>query len=357
METHQQTTEVEGRNQSTHAQPQQQQQAIIGAAAATANANASSSPPVLSASSSPSHEFSFTISLHSSTTTATTTTTTTKASSSSSLSAKSTTKSSPALSIDLSPADEIFYHGHLLPLHFVSHLHSSSPRPSTHSLDDFSFPNTDEKPLASTTTATPTAAAASADNSTIPCNSGEENYNISFNKDYAQIHNTRTSIKSKSFSLFGLPKWKKASESVTTEKSEGTTTEKCNKRKLKFEVTQFLKKYLKMVKPLLSPNKGGRQEAVRVRRQSYSFSGIVSPRDHKREVIRGMRRGEYSAPASMRTSPTNSGLLLATAGVPSPVSESTMEELQAAIQAAIAHCKNSISTEEKSQELSSVPVN
>ena len=61
--------------------------------------------------------------------------------------------------------------------------------------------------------------------------------------------------------------------------------------------------------------------------------------------VRG-RRGEYSAPASMRTSPTNSGLLLATTALP-PANDSTMEELQAAIQAAIAHCKNSIAKEEK----------
>ncbi|VVB07604.1 unnamed protein product [Arabis nemorensis] len=71
---------------------------------------------------------------------------------------------------------------------------------------------------------------------------------------------------------------------------------------------------------------------------------------NKRDLIRA-RRGElFSAPASMRTSPTNSGhLRVSTAGLTSSSSvstsssssESTMEELQAAIQAAIAHCKNS----------------
>lgn len=72
---------------------------------------------------------------------------------------------------------------------------------------------------------------------------------------------------------------------------------------------------------------------------------MVSPRN-KRDVVRG-RRGEYSAPASMRTSPTNSGILQLTASSLSPQTDSTMEDLQAAIQSAIAHCKNSIAKEDK----------
>ncbi|XP_021729590.1 BRI1 kinase inhibitor 1-like [Chenopodium quinoa] len=318
----------------------------------TPGASATNSPA-----SSPSHEFSFTISLH------TSATTTPKASSSPSLATKSKNQQEAPLAIDLSPADEIFFHGHLLPLHFLSHLHASSARPSTHSLDGFSSQIRDafheEKPLTSSTT----------DNSSTTCSCTEDDQYISFDKDYSKIEinnnisrhdfgskerSSSSNNKFKSFSLFGLSKWKKLSDSK--EKTEHP--ENCSRRnKLKSDVTQFLKRYINMVKPLLSPKGGGRRDSVRVRRQSYSFSGTVSPRDN-RELMRG-RRGEFSAPASMRTSPTNSGLLLATAGVPSPSSDSTMEELQAAIQAAIAHCKNSISTEDKkSQEISSsIPVN
>ncbi|PPD84004.1 hypothetical protein GOBAR_DD19050 [Gossypium barbadense] len=79
--------------------------------------------------------------------------------------------------------------------------------------------------------------------------------------------------------------------------------EKNSKRKIRFDVSDVLKRYLKMVKPLLF----------------------------------------FKAPVSMRTSPTNSGLLVST------TSDSTMEELQAAIQAAIAHCKNSIRGEDRLQ--------
>ncbi|XP_074264118.1 BRI1 kinase inhibitor 1 [Silene latifolia] len=286
--------------------------------------SSSSSFEITSTSSSPSHEFSFTISLHSSETT--------------------TTSSSPSTAtkpshhyhhpnhhpppIDLSPADDIFFHGHLLPLHFLSHLHTASPRSSTTSHDGFTRPEPEPKPEPKPTFhSLPQYPTHRTNNNNLP-------------------HNN----KPKSFSLSGFSKWIKGSD----------PKEKTEKKKVKFDVTNFLKRYLKLVKPASSP-KGGRASS----NESYSFSGNLNPKINPRE-LRSLR-AEYSAPASMRTSPTNSGRILATnVGVPSPVSESTMEELQAAIQAAIAHCKNSTSTasatapaaKEKSQEVfSPVPVN
>lgn len=100
-----------------------------------------------------------------------------------------------------------------------------------------------------------------------------------------------------------------------------------------------------MVRPLLS-FRGSRKSMNRqFHHQSYSFLGSLSSRGNQ-EQFRG-RRGQISAPASMRTSPTNSGLVVATGALASSTSDSTMEELQAAIQAAITHCKNSIAVEEK----------
>lgn len=103
---------------------------------------------------------------------------------------------------------------------------------------------------------------------------------------------------------------------------------------------------MKMVKPLLSFPKSKRSNRKFIH-QSYSYSGnslsTKLPATNK-------KRGQFSAPASMRTSPANSGILVAS-GTVSPTksvtSESTMDELHAAIQAAIAHCKNSIAMEEK----------
>lgn len=78
--------------------------------------------------------------------------------------------------------------------------------------------------------------------------------------------------------------------------------------------------------------------------QSHSFSGNLRYPRRKRCV--------GSCPSSMRSSPTHSGLLRMNNGSrpggfpvdsPSLASSSSMEELQNAIQGAIAHCKSTIS--------------
>ncbi|KAL0323072.1 UNVERIFIED_CONTAM: BRI1 kinase inhibitor 1 [Sesamum angustifolium] len=254
-------------------------------------------PPSASASasvsSSPSHEFSFTISLHppSKTTPA--------------IAADNKTKSTPPFALDLSPADEIFFHGHLLPLHLLSHLPVVSPRSSTNSVDSLTLPI---KHLPS-------------ENNTDTTDHGRQESRL------------KGRGKSKSFSLFGLPRWRKG-YSDAREKE---------KRKSKFDISNVIKRYLRLVKPFLSlRNRNG--NPPNHRQPSYSFSGNLQVRSKKE--LRG-RKGEFSAPASMRTSPTNSGHLVASGSVTPTKSDSTMEELQAAIQAAIAHCKKSIATDDK----------
>ncbi|KAJ7958145.1 BRI1 kinase inhibitor 1-like [Quillaja saponaria] len=267
------------------------------------------SPP--SASSSPSHEFSFTISVHSSST-----------------KIPDKSKGPPSFAIDLSPADDIFFHGHLLPLHLLSHL-PVSPRSSTNSLDSFTLPIgdsiEDQKPNTDKGSCSTSSSSSSSSDIIIDMNSSSQK----------QSNNSETKgrSKSKSFSLFGLARRRKECE--IEEKDDKDK----HKKKLRFDVSHVLKRYLRMVKPLMFFR--GRREESRFHRQAYSFSGNLSLRN--KQELRG-RRGEYSAPASMRASPTNSGLLLATT---TPASDSTMEELQAAIQAAIAHCKNSVAAEEK----------
>ncbi|XP_022862152.1 BRI1 kinase inhibitor 1-like [Olea europaea var. sylvestris] len=244
-------------------------------------------PP--SASSSPSHEFSF-ISLHPP----------------APAKVLEKNKNPSSLAIDLSPADDIFFHGHLLPLHLVSHL-PVSPRSSINSLDSFTLPI---KELESIQTI----------------------YSTDINIDHTVDAKGRS--KSKSFSLFSLSKWRKE------EKSDRER----QKKKLKFDISQVLKRYARMVRPLLSFKRGNKFP-----RQSYSFSGNLRVRG--KPELRG-RRGEFSAPASMKASPTNSGRLVANGTLtPTSVSDSTMEELQSAIQAAIAHCKKSIAMDEKIKSL------
>lgn len=250
---------------------------------------AAASPP--SASSSP--EFSFSISLHPSAV---------------KIPLGKNKSTLPSVALDLSPADDIFFHGHLLPLHLLSNL-PASPRSSTNSLDSFTLP--------------------------IKELSNEDKSIDHHNFDQSVEFEAKGREKSKSFSLFGLPKWRKGCEN--REKEEKKTT------KLKFELRHVVKRYIRMVRPLfLFRNRRGNTE---FERQPYSLSGNLMFKNKK--ALRG-KRGEFSAPASMRTSPTNSGLLVATGSLtPTCTSDSTMEELQAAIQAAIAHCKKSIAMEDK----------
>ncbi|KAB1220364.1 BRI1 kinase inhibitor 1 [Morella rubra] len=306
---HQKTREKVADNR--HEDRKTYQEGKAGLAPKLRSPTSPSSPP--SASSSPSHEFSFTISLHSSSTTV-----------------PDKTNVPPSLAVDLTPADDIFFHGHLLPLHLLSHL-PVSPRSSTNSLDSFTLPIRDfldeGNPNKSSCSHCSTI---SRDDITSSNDKG----------DHLRSSNTETKgrTKSKSFSLFGFPRWRKGDEASEKE-DKGQ-----HKRKLRFDVSHVLKRYVRLVRPLLFFRRRG--ENIQLRRQPYSFSGNL--RTKNKQDLRG-RRGGFSAPASMRTSPSNSGLLLATATLSSSTNDSTMEELQAAIQAAIAHCKNSIAKEEKIQ--------
>lgn len=301
---------------------------------------AAASPP--SASSSPAHEFSFTISLHP--------TNSTKA-----LESKTKQNLNPNLNpnpnrnpsaIDLTPADEIFFHGHLLPLHLLSHL-PVSPRSSTNSIDSSIPISKSEQKIQKSI------------NQLDDDDDDDDNSYYDLNHSFHHHPETTNSFnipkdqkpKSKSFSIFGLPKRKK-----------GEKDEKEKQRKLKFDVSQVLKRYMRMVRPFLS---FGSRKNMQFHRQSYSYSGKLSFRgkitsNSNNNSSKGIKRGAYSAPVSMKNSPTNSGLLVATPGgnygnsSSSSSSDSTMEELQSAIQAAIAHCKKSSSSmEDKKIKISS----
>ncbi|BAT82674.1 hypothetical protein LR48_Vigan07g272000 [Vigna angularis] len=271
-----------------------------------------SSSPQSSTPSSPSQEFSFTISLHHPTFPQD----------------NNNSKAQPSsIALDLSPADDIFFHGHLLPLHLLSHL-PSSPRSSTNSMDSFTLPIRDllehenHSIIKDTTTNSTTSSDSNSSRSTIP-------------DQHDNMEKKKVQGKSKfTFSLFGLVKGHKGCRDSKEDKAK-------YKKKVRFDVIHAMKKYLRMVQPKML-FKGQREKIRPSCGQSYSYSGNVTPTNYKQSW-----REQYSAPASMRTSPTNSGLLIATTPLPSSARDSTMEELQAAIQAAIAHCKNSIATEEK----------
>lgn len=212
--------------------------------------------------------------------------------------------------LDLSPADDIFFYGHLLPLHLFPQV-TVSPRSSTNSLDNFTLPGAE--------------------------------FIQSHHSPLLEVAEPVTLPKSKSLGF--LKRWRRVSETVKSDETENKKTTK-KMKKVGFELTRLLKRYAKLVRPLLIFTEARRNKKInQFKPQPISYSGdlsVVAKQEAKR------RRGEYSsAPASIRTSPINSRILLTTVkSVPSPVADSTMEDLQSAIQAAIAHCKNSsISTD------------
>ncbi|KAI3785490.1 hypothetical protein L1987_44609 [Smallanthus sonchifolius] len=307
---------------------------------------ATASPP--SASASPTHEFSFTISLNPNPPPKSTQDGHmygTYIDNDNDTHRSFTPPPEPLTAIDLSPADDIFFHGHLLPLHLLSHL-PISPRSSTNSMDSFTLPMKDilkdpHNPIGNTS-----------------FHYHHRNTFSEFNLPNKTANQTRP--KAKSFSIFGRSKLKKGSldheREGCHEDQDKERNDNNSKKKLKQEVAQLIKRYMKMVRPFMSFTKAKRSN-TEFNRQPHSFSGnLVSSRRSNLPVEMnnggGGKRGKFSAPASMRTSPTNSGILLAS-GTVSPAksitSDSTMEELQAAIQAAIAHCKNSIAIEDKVQ--------
>ncbi|XP_074564406.1 BRI1 kinase inhibitor 1-like [Curcuma longa] len=276
-------------------------------------------PPPPSAITSPSHDFSFTISFQALSSPAT---------------LRGSADKSPSASsgaFDLAPADDIFLHGHLLPLHLLSHP-GSPPRASDISLENFRFP--------------------------LGHTESDRNLNYFDSGQAAKEESRATKPPSALAAFFGLGKLRKRNEKEGAEAAATTTT----KRKRKgLDVIRLLRKYANLLELLFSFRTGERErERERrrreddLRRRPCSFSGH-SNRNSKAEAAaqeewRRRKKGQMSAPASMRTSPTNSGLLSTSSMTISSTStsdSSTMEELQSAIQAAIAHCKNSIAVSAK----------
>jgi hypothetical protein len=142
------------------------------------------------------------------------------------------------------------------------------------------------------------------------------------------------------------------------------------------------KKYIKKVKPLYEklsslPQKQSNQNQSQKRSLSFSIrkdpAREAKTQDHKRYLLfhhlsnsfsgnlkyPRTKRCAASCPSSMRSSPSHSSLLSFGGGgggaypdmlMPGPVSLSTassMEELQSAIEGAIAHCKSSLGGQKK----------
>lgn len=118
-------------------------------------------------------------------------------------------------------------------------------------------------------------------------------------------------------------------------------------RRAALDVGQWVKRHMaSMVEQLRASFSRHSEREQRRRPHSFSGHGPGAAREMREREHWRRRRGQLSsAPASLRVSPANSGHLSVGGSVKVSTSseESTMEELQSAIEAAIAHCKNSIS--------------
>ncbi|KAK9080424.1 hypothetical protein SSX86_000182 [Deinandra increscens subsp. villosa] len=249
---------------------------------------------------------------------------------------------------NLCPADDIFYKGHLLPLHLSSSSSSSSDSHSSFSTEgsDSSRPSsvTDDD-LHLQTKLFPPAIAADNDSKKPP------------NKYF-------------SLSRFSSVFWKETAKTSSATNPQPPPADNINAagsssvKRMSLTAKEMIRKYLKKAKPLyeklaqqktttsdhhkLSPphphphppaplapktTEGARKENSEV--ISHSFSGNLRYPRLKRSCV-------SSCPSSMGSSPTRNNVVRGSGGGIFSSNSSSMEELQSAIQGAIAHCKNSM---------------
>ncbi|RWR95380.1 putative membrane-associated kinase regulator 1 [Cinnamomum micranthum f. kanehirae] len=258
-------------------------------------------------------------------------------SSSSSSSFEFTTSLSPTKKTSyLCPADELFYKGLLLPLHLsprismVRTLLASSR--SSSSSDTTTTASRDSTGSSNSFSGDDHLLLLAGLNSARPSSATEEEEH--FQKSHQPKKSKYFSL-SKKFSSVFLRKDSRIDSVCAAANGSG--------KRITATAREVFKKYVKKVKPLcekLSPKHktvvpsvtAGRALEQKNPRYPLSFSGN----------LRYPRRTNYisSCPTSMRSSPDHSGVRRIGSG--SYSDPSSIEELQSAIQGAIAHCKNSM---------------
>ncbi|KAK6913912.1 hypothetical protein RJ641_021233 [Dillenia turbinata] len=281
-------------------------------------------------------------------------------SSSSSSDFEFTVSLSPQKSIsNLCPADELFYKGQLLPLHLSPRISMVRTLLSSYSTSSSS----------DTTTSDSRDSNGSSNDSfsLLDCDSSRPSSVTAQDDELKRLTNQMNNKKRKY--LTNLLKFSSVFRSRTREDSSENSSGSV-KQRMSSSAREIIRKYLKKVKPLcerLSQRSGGvsvshsfvfskrersegsireRENNIELRKDhSQSFSGNVRY-PPKRSCV-------SSCPSSTRSSPAHSGVLNRSVisryeeanyndYSHSSSSSSSMEELQSAIQGAIAHCKNSM---------------
>ncbi|CAO2832097.1 unnamed protein product [Amaranthus hypochondriacus] len=277
----------------------------------------------------------------------------------------------------LCPADELFYKGQLLPLHrsprisMVRTLLLASS--STSSASDTNTTASRDSSSSNDSTSSSFAADLSllAPGDPIPFCDSSRPSSVTEDENHIKDQNKKTTSYLSSSKYFSLSRFSNVFKKDNTHKTnDGNGNGSSSVKKMSYSAKEVIRKYLKKVKPFYEklsvsskPNQNHAEKrkeirAVLLSRQeskaggggselTQSFSGNL-----KSSKMIG-RSYAASCPCSMRSSPSHSGVLTR-AGLPMRVGlgsngngsssseTSTMEELQNAIQGAIAHCKNSM---------------
>ncbi|KAH7667000.1 hypothetical protein IHE45_12G030800 [Dioscorea alata] len=220
----------------------------------------------------------------------------------------------------LCPADELFYKGQLLPLHL-------SPRIS----------------MVRTLLLSSSSSSSSSDSTTTTTTASRDSTSSS-SSDLLLPDSSRPSSATADEDPHTLPPPPPPKRLLTVSHYFSSLASRFLPRSSSKRSTpkEVFKKYVKKVKPLFSKKS---DDLAAKKTFSFSFSHSQSFSGNLRCPRRRTCAG--SCPSSMRSSPSHSGLLYAGGTFPVPTnssssSSSSMEELQSAIQGAIAHCKSSL---------------
>ncbi|XP_050220542.1 probable membrane-associated kinase regulator 1 [Mercurialis annua] len=275
-------------------------------------------------------------------------------------------KSSTAL---YRPADELFYKGQLLPLHL-------SPRISM--VRTLLLASSSTSSSSDTNTTASRDSTGSSNDSTASfasdlvllgdCDSSRPSSVTEFDDEFKKLNNSGTKKNNKYFSLSRFSSVFKPKN----RENDGVSGSSSVKR-MSTTAREVIRKYLKKVKPLYEKLSQKQQQKMGVINSLNNLNPIIKPERSDVVSVKNARNKESnnnggfshsfsgnlryprrrscvsSCPSSMRSSPSHSGVLCKNAGVNSgrggiyyAGDTSSMEELQSAIQGAIAHCKNSM---------------
>ncbi|CAJ1925397.1 unnamed protein product [Sphenostylis stenocarpa] len=279
-------------------------------------------------------------------------------------------------STTLCPADELFYKGQLLPLHLsqrismVRTLLLSSA--STSSASTAARDSTGSSSNDSHSSFTSDLALFPDCDSSRPSSVTEEDEFKRLNNSNSNSVNNPSPISKKSNKYFSFSRFssvfrKENNGPVKTRDLDNASANNSSVKRMSVTAREVIRKYFKKVKPLYEKlsQKQQRTAAEGANAMTSVFS-LLSKTERSTKLTEDTKRGRKdgvgalshsfsgnlryprrrscvsSCPSSMRSSPNHSGVLSQRGAAMYCGDTSSMEELQSAIQGAIAHCKNSL---------------